>query len=143
MGYIADEIKESSTKLKIDIRVMMSEEALEIKEKLAKKFSSNPESPEKLSWQNLINYSSKHDPHGWRKISDFTKEEAIVLFVNPEIENSLWYFSSAEKLVEVLAESCGFPFCITSLDAEYMICFDDNDCLIATGKAVGWLEQLN
>jgi hypothetical protein len=54
----------------------------------------------------------------------------------------LWYFSSAEKLVKVFAESCGFPFCVTSLDTEYLICFDDNDCLLTTGKAVSWLEQL-
>jgi hypothetical protein len=130
MGYIADEIEESSTKLKIDFRIMTLEETIEIKEKLAKNFSSTPDSPEQLSWQNLINYSSRHDPQGWQKIADFTKEEPVLLFVNPEVEKSLWYFSSAEELVAVLAESCGFPFCVTSLNAEYMICFDDNDCLI-------------
>jgi hypothetical protein len=142
MGYIADEITTVSTQLKIEIQTVAGEESITLKKKLADSFSTDPNLPERFSWQNLTNYSSIHDSAGWKKIAAFTPEKPVILFVNPELESTGWYFASGQFLVDVLAESCGFPFYITSLEADYIICFDDHDCLLAAGTAKGWLESL-
>jgi hypothetical protein len=142
MGYIGEEIEEVSTRIKIKYHMIPVDEATIIKQKLAVNFSNAPDSPKLVSWQNLVNFDSHHDPAGWRKIAIFRPEEPALLFVNPELESCLWYFPSGKLLVEMLGESIGFPFCVTSLAADYLICFDDSDCLIATGAAKVWLEQL-
>lgn len=54
----------------------------------------------------------------------------------------MWLIPSGKALTSILSETIGFPFYVTSKDAQYMLCFDDHDCLIATGKAVEWICQL-
>jgi hypothetical protein len=137
MGYIDREIEEVSARLKIDYHVMAVDETIKIKQKLAANFSDRPRL---VSWQTLVDFTSTHDPDGWLKIASFRPKEPALLFINPELESSLWYFPSSKLLVEMLGESIGFPFCVTSLKADYIICFDDSDCLIATGEAKSWLE---
>jgi hypothetical protein len=54
----------------------------------------------------------------------------------------MWIIPDGSTLTSILSETIGFPFYVTSLNTDYMLCFDDHDCLIANGKAVEWICKL-
>jgi hypothetical protein len=139
MGYLANEIENSAADLGIILSKLQMREVLEIRQKLAEKFSIEPESPWKLSYQNLKHTQSIHHSKGWSFIQNYVGEKEIILFVNPDEEKDMWIIPSGSALTSILSETVGFPFYITSLDTDYMLCFDDHDCLIANGKAVEWI----
>lgn len=139
MKYLAEEIENAAFELGILISKLPMEEVLEIRQKLAKKFSTEPEFPWRLSYQNLKDFQSIHNPKGWSFIQAYVGEEEIILFVNPNEEQDMWLIPSGSALTSILAETVGFPFYVTSRTTEYMFSFDDHDCLIANGKARDWI----
>jgi hypothetical protein len=141
VGYLAEEIEKAASALGIAISKLQIREVLEIRQKLAKKFSVEPEFPWRLSYQNLKDAQSIHNPKGWSFIQDYVGEEEIILFVNPDEEQDMWVIPSGSALTSILAETVGFPFYVTSRNTDYMISFDDHDCLIANGKATQWICQ--
>lgn len=142
MGYLADEIDNAAFELGIVISKLQIEEVIEIRRELAEKFSKEPEYPWRLSYQNLNDTQSINDSKGWSYIQDYVGEKEVILFVNPDEEQEMWSIPSGKTLTSILSETIGFPFYVTSQDTDYMLCFDDHDCLIATGKAVEWICQL-
>jgi hypothetical protein len=54
----------------------------------------------------------------------------------------MWIIPSGSILTSILSATIGFPFYVTSLNTDYILCFDDHDCLIANGKAVEWICKL-
>ncbi|NJL77645.1 MAG: hypothetical protein HC836_35460 [Richelia sp. RM2_1_2] len=143
MGYLADEIENAASELGITLSKLHIGEVLEIRKKLAENFSIEPEFPWRLSYQNLKNTQSIHHSKGWSFIQDYVGEEEIILFVNPNEEKDMWIIPSGSALTSILGETIGFPLYVTSRDTDYMLCFDDHDCLIANGKAVEWIRKLS
>lgn len=141
MGYLAEEIENAACELSIAISKLQIGEVLEIRQRLAEKFSIEPEKPWSLTYQNLKDFQSIHNPKGWSFIQDYVREEEIILFVNPDEEQDMWLIPSGIALKSILAETVGFPFYVTSRTTEYMFSFDDHDCLIANGKARDWICQ--
>jgi hypothetical protein len=142
MGYLADEIESAALILNIVLSKINIEEIEEIRSKLAYSFSKEPDFPWKLSYQNLKNIQSFCDPKGWMLIQDYVKNNNVILFVNPDQEKDMWIIPSGSALTLILGETIGFPFYVTSQETDYLLCFDDHDCLIATGKATEWLVKL-
>lgn len=143
MGYLADEIENAASKLSITLSKLQAEEVFEIRKKLAQNFSIEPELPWKLSYQNLKDTQSIHNSRGWSFIQDYVGEGETILFVNPNEEKDMWIIPSGNALTSILSETVGFPFYVISRDTDYMLCFDDHDCLIANGKAVEWIRKLS
>jgi len=144
MGYIGDEIKSAASEIKVIISTVDENKALEIRKKLAENFSSNGGNfPHRISWQNLVNYESAHRPDdGWMLVGDFVEDEEAFLFISPEQEMTMWKFHSGTDLVLVLGECFGFPFCVTSANTDYILCLDDHDCLIGSGRVAEWIREL-
>ncbi|MHC5748350.1 MAG: DUF6756 family protein [Nostoc sp.] len=142
MGYLADEIENAAFELGILISKLKIEKVIEIRRRLAESFSKDPEFLWKLSYQNLNNTYSINDSKGWSFIQDYVGENEVILFVNPDEEQEMWIIPSGKALTSILSETIGFPFYVTSRDTDYILCFDDHDCLIATGKSVEWICQL-
>lgn len=141
MGYLADEIENAALALNIELSKLNAEEIAMLRSKLAYSFSQEPNDPWKLSYQNLKNSQSLFDPKGWMLIQEYANNN-LILFVNPDEEKDMWIVPSGVILTSILSETVGFPFYVTSLEADYILCFDDHDCLIATGKAVEWLVKI-
>ncbi len=141
MGYLAEEIEKAASELGIAISKVQRKKVLEIRQKLAENFSVEPEFPWRLSYQNLKEFRAIHNPKGWSCIQNYVGEEEIILFVNPDEEQDMWFIPSGSALTSILAETVGFPFYVTSRKADYLFSFDDHDCLIANGKAVEWICQ--
>jgi len=142
MGFLANEIENAASELGIAISKLDTDEMHKIRKKLAERFSTEPEFPGRLSYQNLKDRQSIHDQEGWSLIEKFVGESKVILFVNPDQEKYMWLIPSGKALTSILSETIGFPFYVTSKEADYMLCFDDHDCLIATGKAIEWIRQL-
>nr|RNJ64599.1 MAG: hypothetical protein EDM05_35685 [Leptolyngbya sp. IPPAS B-1204]RNJ64666.1 MAG: hypothetical protein EDM05_35300 [Leptolyngbya sp. IPPAS B-1204] len=142
MGYLANEIENAAFTLGIEISKLPMNEVLEIRKKLAAKFSTESSSPWRLSYQNLKNTQSIHNQKGWSLIQNYVGANEVLLFVNPDEEKDIWRIPSGEALTAILSETVGFPFYVTSQDADYLFCFDDHDCLIAAGQAGQWITEL-
>ena len=142
MGYLANEIESAASATSIILLKLSIEDVFGIRKKLAQRFSIEPEFPWRLSYQNLKDTQSICDEKGWSYIQDYVGEEKVVLFVNPDEEKDMWIVRSGSALTSILSETFGFPFYVTSSEADYILCFDDHDCLIANGKAVEWIYQI-
>ncbi len=141
MGYLADEIENAALQLDIMLPKLNITEIELIRSKLAYSFSKDPDLPWSLSHQNLKNTQSLHDPKGWMLIQDYVQHNLVVLFVNPDDEEDMWIVPSGIALTSILSETIGYVFYVTSLEADYLLCFDDHDCLIAAGEAIKWLLE--
>ena len=141
MGHISEEICEVISQLKISASIIDENNSLAIKKRLAEKFSTNKEKPCILSWQNLVNTESYHDSDAWKLLKEYIGNEEVLLFVNPEDEQTMWKFDNGIDLEFLLSESTGFPFCITSKKANYILCFEDHNCLIGVGEAASWVKK--
>jgi hypothetical protein len=75
-------------------------------------------------------------------IQDYVKNNNVILFVNPDREKDMWIIPSGSALTLILGETIGFPFYVTSQETDYLLCFYDHDCLIATGKSIEWLVKM-
>ncbi|WP_396019832.1 MULTISPECIES: DUF6756 family protein [Nostocaceae] len=127
-------MENAAFELGIVISKLQIEEVIEIRRKLAQKFSKEPESFWRLSYQNLKETQSINDSKAWSYVQDYVGEKEVILFVNPDEEQEMWSIPSGKALTSILSETIGFPFYVTSQDTDYMLCFDDHDCLIATEK---------
>ena len=141
MGYLADEIENAALQLDIVISKVANKEIERIRGKLAYSFSKDPGLPWNFSHQNLKNIQSLCDPEGWTFIQDYVQSNQVILFVNPDREEDMWIVPSGIALTLILGETIGFVFYVTSLEADYLSCFDDHNCLIAAGKAIKWLVE--
>ena len=142
MGYLAEEIENAALELGISFFKIDKNSSLKIKEKLACKFTNEKKSPQNLSWQNLKDFKSVHNVNGWKLIKNYVQKKKPILFVSPLEEEEMWRFNNGEDLVQVINNCIGFPFCVTSDEANYIICFDDHDCLIGVGSALEWLKNI-
>lgn len=142
MGYFAEEIAKGAAEIGVSFSLIDKVKALQIKARLAPKFTDEGNHPKRLSWQNLKNVKSIHDPDAWELIEEFAPREEVILFIDPSEEEVMWCFNNGTDLVAVLAECIPFPFCVISGNADYMLCFDDHDCLIGVGTAADWIETL-
>lgn len=141
MGYLADQIENAALKLNIVISKLNTKQTESIRSKLAYSFSKEPNLPSRLSYQNLKNCQSLFNSKGWTLIQDYIQNNHAILFVNPDEEKDMWIVPSGIALTAILSETIGFVFYVTSLDADYLLCFDDHDCLIAAGEAIKWLVE--
>ena len=74
-------------------------------------------------------------------LTEYVGDEEVLLFVNPEDSQIMWKFDNGTDLESLLSESSGFPFCITSEKANYILCFEDHDCLVGVGEAASWVKE--
>ena len=141
MGYLSDEIQDIILRLKIPATVIDEKRSSKLKQELAQKYSVNKQRSRILSWQNLENTESYHNSDGWKMLKEYVGNGEVLLFVNPEDEQTMWKFNNGADLESLLSESTSFPFCITSEKANYILCFEEHDCLVGVGEAASWVEE--
>lgn len=141
MSYIKDEILQVSQEMSLNIKEMSENDTLACRKILAENFSTEPEMPLNLSYQNLVSGSSYHDPNGWRLVERFV-DAPVILFVNPDVDLCMFELARGEDLTKLLGGCIGFPFYVSSAPFDFLICFDDNNCLVCTGRAKDWCDHL-
>ncbi len=145
---LLNEIEDTASSLKIPFTRLYTDQAFEIRKLLAERFSRDKNFPLKFSWQNIVGRGSFFSKYGWRLVGDYVKDTNVLLLVSPDEELTIWEFQSGHDLVSVLGETTSFPFCVTSKEANYVLCFEDHNCLIGTGSITNsesveeWLQSL-
>lgn len=92
-------------------------------------------------WERLLDASYCRDESGWRRVSGFRPDDPCILFAPPHLESRAFAFEHARDVARVLAECPRFVSYVVGRDLEYLVCFDDHDCVRAVGTAKAWLAS--
>lgn len=139
MEYISREIEEVSRALSIPAILLPPEETSRIREALRDRYE--------VDWRHdsvMIESATAHvyHPQAWSWLSEFIGDKEVIMLFNVGNDPDAWIIPSGHDLVRILAETFGFIFFMTSRSFDYVMAFDDNDCLIGAGRASGWVEGL-
>lgn len=93
-------------------------------------------------WERLIQEQSIHDPNGWKVIENYHCDGEVIMFFDQPCERTMFRFNSIEDVVMVLNESPGFVFYLTDDNFSFLICQNDHDYLIGSGRAASWVASL-
>jgi hypothetical protein len=140
MGYLGDEIQDAALKLGFSIEQLSVGQAEELRSRLAGLYGRDPAY---FSYQNLKEYESIHDSTAWSWVSEFIGNSEVYLFFLKDQDPSVWKVPNGEMIVPLLEESIGFVFYIVPPNAEYILCYEDHDCLIGAGTAMEWIRHLS
>ena len=58
-----------------------------------------------------------------------------------EDEKTIFVFENGEQIIDVIGQSFGFIYYIVDCNLEFLICFNDCDYLVVSGKAIDWLKS--
>lgn len=138
MSYLSDEIAEAVSVLKMSAHRLPADETERIRRRLHDRFGWDPGH---LGVSLGKESESLHHPEAWSWVSEFVghASEAVLLFPMCD-EQEAWIFPNGESTVSVLGECTGFIFFVTSQRADYLLAFDDHDCLIGAGTAAAWIR---
>lgn len=139
MGYLGDEICDAALRLGFSIEQLPMEQAGALRNHLAKLYCRDQSF---FSYQNLKEYESIHNSAAWSWVSEFIGNSEVYLFFLEDQDPSVWKIPSGEMIVPLLEESIGFVFYIVPPNAEYLLCYEDHDCLIGAGTAIDWIRRL-
>ena len=95
---------------------------------------------EYFPWEHLGDCVSVHRPDAWEWVSEFTTGHKTILLLDYWPDASAFGFEDGSKVSEVLGDSYWSEFYATNRAAEYLICFNHHDVLIAAGSAKEWLQ---
>lgn len=93
-------------------------------------------------WENLNDSESLKEKDGWLLISDFVGNEEVVLFLDNRTEKFAITLNGSKDLNKLLSNTFHFVFYITNINVDYLLCFNEHDFIIASGKAKLWLRGL-
>jgi hypothetical protein len=83
---------------------------------------------------------SFQEEEAWRHLPAFLSNAACLVLWEPRTERKVLRFRCAKDLVKVLEECHRTEFYVTD-DLSYMVCFNEHDFLIASGRAAEWLRS--
>lgn len=76
----------------------------------------------------------------WRWISDFVKNDTVILFFNKDWGNNFYEIENGSTFVKFYDEECGvIEFYITDKCASFLIAYNHSQCLVTLGTAREWL----
>lgn len=140
---INDEIKRASDELNLTIEFIRASDfqqtLLTIKEKYTNRFEKG-----RVLWEILDDFAAVQDEHGWSYIGDFVQNKPCIMFISEnrnDTRNGGFIIRSGNDLTAILAESYGFEFYVTNTETDYLICFNDHNCLLGCGRAKKWVNQ--
>src|SRR3712207_2762173 len=136
MPWIVDELNAVDREHSLGLRPLPAGDREELRERVLSRYGGRG----KWLWETARNCASVHDPDGWRWISGFVGSRACVLLFDAGEEAGMFHVPSGPALESLLANSHGFEFYVTDMDASYLICFNHHDVLVCWGSARTWLE---
>lgn len=93
-------------------------------------------------WENLNDSESLQEKDGWLLIADFVGNEEVMLFLDRRSEKFAITLNGSKDLNKLLNNTFHFVFYITNINVDYLLCFNEHDFIIASGKAKLWLLGL-
>jgi hypothetical protein len=138
-AFIKRDVEEAIRTLDVEAVELAGPEARSVREGAARAFGDGA-SPF-VHWNHLREYSAVQHPDSWEWIGEFVQGPAY-LFFDERDEPGVFRFNEAQRIRDVLEECSGFEFYICDLKYAYLLCNNDHDYLIGSGKAQEWVKSL-
>jgi hypothetical protein len=139
MHFLGEELEEVGDRLGYAVTRLRPEDADRLRASLLARYS---EDPVRLGFGWLRAAQTTHDPNAWRSLGGFTDGRECLLFFPADDEPGMWQFHGGDRLVQLLSETTQADFFLASPELEFLIYFDDHDCVIACGDASPWVASL-
>lgn len=141
MYLIKDELINNANRLKISIRILSSNDTINILGLLKSKYVNNCKVNGNFLWENIANPVYLNDPLGWSYIGNFIDDVPCLIIFNDFDSWVAIEISNGVDLTQLLSESYGFEFYVINQELTYVICFNHHDQLICAGEAEKWLND--
>ncbi len=133
MSFIKDEAIRASSVLGLGVIELTQSESSFIIDQIVAKYANGKKGS--LLWENFVGENViSNDKDAWKQLKDIVGKEETIMFFNPKDEPVAFKLSNGDDVVAVLGESFGFEFYLTNKVADYVICFNHHDYLIACGN---------
>ena len=139
MAYISEEIVETAAALGFPIDRLPAERTARIREELRNRFGLDPDH---FSIHLTKDYESVHSTSGWSWISEFLGTGEVLMLFPPSSDPEAWRFPTGDMVVPLLSECSGFVFILTCPSFEYLLAFEEHDCLVGAGTAREWIRTM-
>jgi hypothetical protein len=139
MNRIAEELHRAGRHASTPLVEVSQDEAQQLRSKVVNRYS--PAAKEWPLWEHGAFGATLHDKDAWRWIGEFVGPRSCYLLFNPDDEDAVFRLESGAVLTRLLSESFGFEFYVTDANAEYLLCFNHHDVLLAGGNAEAWLRR--
>ena len=139
MWSILDELQKQSKAQNIQLTKNNKATTDEILRKIFINYFGECNNP--VLWKNIKKCTSVQNDTSWRWIANFVSDSECVMFFNLNEEEASVRFSCGNDVLVILEETYGFEFYITNKNAEYLLCFNHHNFLIACGSAEDWLSS--
>ena len=134
---IKENILSVLSEFKIDCNILIAQDYLNLYQTVFKKFTNGID--KFPFWENINDSESVQRQDGWLLISDFINNEKVILFLDKRTEKFGVLLKGGKDLNTLLSNTFNFVFYITNESFDYLLCFNEHDFLIGTGKAKAWL----
>jgi hypothetical protein len=141
MSYISKQFLDLSQKLGIEVSLLPHNESGALCTKVAQRFGLDKRDLHACTFTSS-EYKAICDSNAWRWIGDFVGSSPIFLLIGEGELSETWRVKPGKRVVELLAETTGFVFFVTNNNADYLLCYDDHDCLIGFGTAAAWISGM-
>ncbi|NLM35481.1 MAG: hypothetical protein GX206_08590 [Clostridiales bacterium] len=139
MWNISEEIRSAANRLMIKAEEIPTKEAEEIINKVITIYARG--NIDRYIWERVTNEVAINHKDAWQWINTFISNSEAIMFFNPSDEKKAYRLSNGDDVVTILSETYGFEFYITNKEADYLLCFNHHDVLIACGSAKEWLRE--
>jgi hypothetical protein len=140
MSYLSDEVAAAVEALGIHAHRLARNDADRLRRRVGARYGLDPRN---LLWGTACEGAEViHDPMAWSWLDDFVPDSAVYLLFHPFADSDVWVLPDGHSLARVIGECSGFWFYACSEEAEYLLCYDDHDCLIGLGTATDWIRTL-
>jgi len=140
MVRIRDEIREIASDAGLQVRELHPAEIVRIRGRLLERFDSGRSGS--ALWQRIESGEGFQDREAWRLIDQILDTTVPIVFFDIEREVAMFELFDGTDLVQLLGEMRNEEFYVTDIDAEFIICHNRYDFLIACGSAIAWLDRI-
>ena len=137
--WIKNELIRAAGSLGIELESLSDLRSNEIRSSLSANFCVSSDAP--FSYQNLKDFEGVCSQEAWKWATEIINASPVLFFLNPNEEITIWRIRSSKELQQLLAETFGFPFYVTTENLKSLACVDDHNCLLCVGDCKAQLES--
>ena len=139
MNFIQDEIEEVAHSLHLDVTLVPTSEAQQLREQVLVKFTNGHGST--FLWEDLLGDVSIQDADGRLWIGELVGGAPAIMFFNVYQDPAMFLFADGTQIQPLIAECTRFEFYLTGLSTNYLLASNHHNFVIAAGDAVEWLRR--
>jgi hypothetical protein len=139
MGFKCDVVRQTAVALNYDLGQLPPEEAEKLYKDLAALYSPDPR---RLGIEWLRDAEGLHDPEAVYQLSEFLGTREVLMLFGHSDGGEVLVIPSGEMVVPIVREAPYLMFAVTTRSHEFLLTWDDHQCLLGVGTAAPWVAKL-